>query len=105
MKWLVLFLIGVVPLLYGGYYIISSRDEMVENLKHFCGATHAGEPWPHVLERARKADLEFLRANASTEKVEEWMAKKESFGKRWGCRVFVQKGLVTETRTGELPSE
>jgi hypothetical protein len=78
---------------------------MVEGVKSFCAATHAGEPWTHVLDRARKADLEFVRANASTEKTEEWLAVKESFSDRFGCRVMVVKGRVTDTRTGAMPSE
>lgn len=105
MKYLWIFLLGVVPIGYGAIHVISSREEMVENIKRFCQATHAGEPWPHVLERAKKAELEFQRANASTEKQEEWLAAQQSFSQRYGCRVVVVKGLVTDTRVGELPAE
>jgi hypothetical protein len=104
-KYMKLFLLGVVPIVWGAFHIISSREEMVESVKRFCGATHAGEPWTHVLDRAKKAELEFQRANASTEKTEEWLAAKQAFSQRYGCRVMVAKGLVTDTRTGELPAE
>ncbi len=45
------------------------------------------------------------RANASQEKVEEYLAAKQSFSQRFGCRVFVEKGKVTDTRFGEMPAE
>lgn len=105
MKWLVLFLLGAVPVVYGAFHIINSRSELKEEVRRFCQATHAGEPWSHVLDRARKIELEFQRANASQEKVEEYLAAKQSFSQRFGCRVFVEKGKVTDTRFGEMPAE
>lgn len=105
MKWLVLFLLGAVPMLWYGYTIYVERDEAAERLKSFCDATHGGESWPHVQERAARAGLSFVRANASTSKEEEWLAIKDAFTFRYGCRVTVVKGLVVKTSAGELPAE
>ena len=103
MRWFVLFLLGSVPIVWGAYHIVTSRAEMVEKVKTFCQATHAGEPWSHVLDRAKEQQLEFVRANAATEKTEEWLTDAESFSDRYGCRVMVSKGMVINTNAGALP--
>ncbi len=101
-----LFLLGVVPLVLGAVHIYTAQNELVESMKGFCQTTHAGEPWPHVLERAKTAELEFQRANASQEKTEEWLAQKQVFSKRWACRVWVDKaGVVKDSKAAELKAE
>jgi hypothetical protein len=101
-----LFLLGVVPIIFGAVHIYTSQNDLVDQMKGFCSATHAGEPWPHVAERATKAEMEFFRANASTEKLEEWLVVKQVYSKKWGCRVYLDKnGVVKDSKAAEMKAE
>lgn len=86
-----------------GVVLRNGISERYEALKAFCGATHAGEPWPHVQERAAGKGYEFVRQSRAGDKQEEWLAQVELGGDRAGCVVVLEKGRVVNTRFGELP--
>lgn len=104
MRYLRLFLLGVIPVLAAGWWIRSKLVAETEAVRHFCGATRAGEPWAQVQARARPLGLEFVRANRSGGTSEEFLAWVESAGYRYGCTVVVVDGRVVSTRGGELPA-
>lgn len=103
MRYLRLFLLGVIPLVAVGLWVRSRLVDETEAVRHFCRATRAGEPWTQVRARAEPLGLEFVRANATAAKTEEYLAWVDSFGYRFGCTVVVVDGRVVTTRDGELP--
>lgn len=105
MRWLLLFLLGTGLLVGGGAWILGSRADARAAVDGLCQATHAGEPWAHVQERAGPLGLAFVRANARTERVEEYLAWKDTLAERYGCRVAVEGGVVRWAKAGELPRE
>ena len=104
MRYMRLFLLGVIPVLAVGLWIRSKLIEETEAVRHFCSATRPGEPWAQVQARAAKLELEFVRANASGAKSEEYLAWIDSFGYRYGCRVTIEAGHVVSAKGAELPA-
>lgn len=104
MKYMKLFLLGVIPVLLAGFWLRTKLVDETEAVRHFCRATRAGEPWPQVQARAEPLGLEFVRGNSSASKTEEWLTWVDSTGYRFGCTVVVEKGHVVSTRDGELPA-
>jgi hypothetical protein len=86
-----------------GFFLKDQISSRYRELKAFCSATHAGEPWPHVQERAAAKGYEFVRQSRAGEKREEWLVQLELGGDRAGCVVVLEKGRVVDTRFGELP--
>lgn len=71
--------------------------------KNFCNATHGGEPWPHVKERAASHGWSPVRQSPEGRQPEEWLFVHEFSSYRAGCVVTLAKGRVVTTRLGELP--
>lgn len=69
----------------------------------FCHATHPGEPWAHVQERAEAKGWGFVRQSPQGRPSEEWLCQVDLWSYRAGCVVVVEKGRVTGTRFAELP--
>lgn len=84
---------------FGGWL----RGQVVEDsraFKGFCDATHPGETWEHVQERAAAKGWGFVRQG---KQPEEWLCQVEMWSYRAGCVVTVAKGRVIATRFAELP--
>jgi hypothetical protein len=105
-KYLKLFIFGVLPMIVGAIYMYQQQQDVMSSVRGFCGATHTGQPWSVAQDRAKKADLDIVRGNATTEKIEEWLVQRQSFSMRWGCRVTVdKKGTVLEAKAAEMKPE
>ena len=74
--------------------------------KAFCGATHRGETWAHVQERAAPHDWAKVRQSREGALPEEWLWEREFFSYRAGCVVELDnQGRVLKTRFAELPKK
>ncbi len=68
-----------------------------EALAAFCQSTRGGEPWRRTLERARERGFDFVQANNSASKRQEYLAIVNTFGTGMACRITVEKGHVVAT--------
>ncbi|HEY0881356.1 MAG TPA: hypothetical protein VGD87_07490 [Archangium sp.] len=96
-------LAAIIVVIAGGVVLKNAISDRYGELKAFCSATHGGEPWPHVQERAAGKGYEFVRQSREGAKQEEWLTQIELGGDRAGCVVVLEKGRVVNTRFGELP--
>ena len=98
--------IAIVPLLgvLGmGLWVRSHVIEDARAFQAFCGATHVGETWEHVQERATTKGWGFVRQSKQGQPAEEWLCQAEMWSYKAGCVVTVAKGRVIATRFAELP--
>lgn len=82
------------------------RAQVIEDsraFKAFCDATHVGETWAHVQERAASKEWSFVRQSPQGRPTEEWLCQVELWSYRAGCVVTIAKGRVIEKRFAELP--
>ncbi len=69
----------------------------------FCNATHVGETWEHVQERAAAKEWGFVRQSKQGQPSEEWLCQVDMWSYRASCVVTVAKGRVIATRFAEPP--
>ena len=96
-------LVAVVLVLGGAFWL---RDRVMSDYRvfqGFCSATHVGETWEHVQERATAKGWVFVRQSPQGKPSEEWLAQVDFWSYRAGCVVVVAKGRVIGTRFAELP--
>ena len=95
--------LGLIALV-GGAFVMRQRvlDEY-KTFAAFCGATHAGEEWGHVQERAASHGWSFEKRSREGVQPEEWVTELESFSYRSACVVTLAKGRVVRTRVAGLP--
>lgn len=96
-------LAAVLLVLGGAAWLRSRVMEDYRAFQGFCNATHVGETWDHVQERAAAKGWGFVRQSPQGKPVEEWLAQVDFWSYRAGCVVVVAKGRVTGTRFAELP--
>ncbi|MDP1830210.1 MAG: hypothetical protein Q8L48_43500 [Archangium sp.] len=107
-------LVALLGLLGFGVWLRGRVIEDARTFKAFCDATHVGETWEHVQERAAAKGWGFVRqsktrtAAASSGTLretagDEWLCQVEMWSYRAGCVVTVAKGRVIATRFAELP--
>lgn len=86
-----------------GLWLRGQVAEDARAFQAFCSATHPGETWEHVQERAAAKGWEYLRQSRQGGPVEEWLVRVEMWSYHAGCVVTVARGRVTQTRFAELP--
>ena len=86
-----------------GLWLRGQVAEDARAFQAFCSATHPGETWEHVQERAAAKGWEYVRQNQQGGPVEEWLVRVEMWSYHAGCVVTVARGRVTQTRFAELP--
>lgn len=96
-------LAAVVGVLGFGLWLKGQVSEDARAFQAFCSATHRGETWEHVQERAAAKGWGFVRQSPQGGPVEEWLARVELWSYHAGCVVTVARGRVTQTRFAELP--
>ena len=82
------------------------RGEVIDDSKAFaafCSATHVGETWEHVQERAATRGWGFVRQSPQGRPTEEWLCQVELWSYRAGCVVTVARGRVIDKKFAELP--
>ena len=82
------------------------RAQVIEDsraFKAFCDATHPGETWEHVQERAAGTGCTFVRQSQQGRGPEEWLCQVELWSYKAGCVVTIAKGRVVNTKFAELP--
>lgn len=98
-------LVGIVGVVAIAAYLRHGFIEDYGAFEGFCGATHVGEPWEHVQERAAAKGWSFVRQSRAGAPKEEWLAQVELWGFRAGCVVELSRGRVVGRRFAELPAE
>jgi hypothetical protein len=98
-----LVLIPLLVILALGLWLRSRVLEDYRAFQGFCNATHVGETWAHVQERASAKGWGFVRQSKQGLPSEEWLAQVDFWSYRAGCVVIVSKGRVIGTRFAELP--
>lgn len=101
--WLVV--VVLLPMLGVAWWIRGQVVEDYQELKAFCSATHRGEPWPHVQQRADGHGWAFVRQSPQGRTPEEWLCERDFWSYRAGCVVVLEDGRVTGTRFAELPKK
>lgn len=86
-----------------GLWLRGRVTEDARVFQAFCSATHPGEAWEHVQERAAARGWGFVRQNQRGGPVDEWLCQVELWSYHAGCVVTVAKGRVTQTHFAELP--
>ncbi|MFO0594682.1 MAG: hypothetical protein U0228_05245 [Myxococcaceae bacterium] len=100
--------LGVVPLvvlLAVAWFIRSQALEEYGRFKAFCSATHGGETFEHVKERASEHGWAFVRQSREGAEPQEWLAELNTWTYRAGCVVVLKQNRVVTTRLGELPKK
>jgi hypothetical protein len=89
----------LLALLAAGLWLRAEITEDERAFRAFCSATHVGETWEHVQERAAANDWAFVRQSPQGKPTEEWLSQVELFWSyRAGCVVTVAKGRVIDRR-------
>ena len=102
---MVLVVVVLAPMLAFGWWLRGQVLDDYAEFKAFCAATHRGEPWPHVQERAQAHDWSFVRQSRTGAEPEEWLSERDFLSYRAGCVVVLEKGRVVTTRFAELPKK
>ncbi len=92
-------LLPLLVLVAVGFWLRGQLIEDSREFKAFCSATHVGETWEHVLERAAAKGWGFVRQSQQGKPPEEWLCQIEllwSYQAR--CVVTVAKGRVIDKR-------
>ncbi len=95
--------LGLGFLLSAGWWLRGQVLGDAATFKAFCGASHPGEPWQHVQDRAAEHGWGFVRQSREGQQPEEWLAEVDFWSYRAGCVVVLAKGRVVSTRFAELP--
>ena len=96
-------LFPLIALLGVAWWIRSQVIEDSRAFKAFCDATHPGETWEHVQERAARKEWSFVRQSPQGRAPEEWLCQVEMWSYRAVCVVTLAKGRVVATKFAELP--
>lgn len=96
-------LVGIVGVVALAWYLYRDILEDYRAFEGFCGATHVGEPWEHVQERAAAKGWSFVRQSRAGGPKEEWLTQVELWSYRAGCVVEISRGRVVAKRFAELP--
>lgn len=96
-------LAALLGLLGFGFWLRGQVGEDARAFKAFCDATHPGETFEHVEERAATKGWGFVRQSKQGQPTQEWLCQVDLWSYRAGCVVTVAKGRVTGTRFSELP--
>jgi hypothetical protein len=96
-------LLPLLGLLGFGLWLRAQVIEDSRAFQAFCSATHVGETWEHVQERAAAKDWGFVRQSPQGKPTEEWLCQVELWSYHAGCVVTVAKGRVIDKRFAELP--
>ena len=104
MRFLYVFIGGLLVLIGAVAWIFWSIDDARESTYALCNATRIGEPVTHVADRAQERGLALEKISGSKQ-PEEHAAVAEAMRRRFGCTVVVKDGRVIDKRFGELPAE
>lgn len=95
--------VAIVAVLCFGLWLRGRVIDDAITFQNFCKATHVGETWEHVQERAAAHEWGFVRQSKQGLPSEEWLCRVEMWSYQAGCVVTVAKGRVIGTRFAELP--
>lgn len=104
MRFLKVFIAGIVLLVGIVLWIFSSVGEARANVDTLCNTTRYGEPWPLVEQRGRERGLTFEKVSSSRAKGEQHRTWTDAMGRRFGCTITLdERGRVIEKHASELP--